>query len=106
MRDNDRGSKTSFDRTSSSVEVLRGDSSMASVLLSNEDNDGGDDTEKCTETNDNGPTNSLRKWCITTEERVRALVFQEWWSRFGKYDRHDYSVLREKSTTIKFVDCP
>ena len=89
MRDNHRGSKTGLDRTSSSVEVLRGDITNASVLLGEKDNDGSDDTEKCTESDDDSPANSFWEWCITTEERFGALVLKEWGSGVGKGDRHD-----------------
>mmetsp|Transcript_30218 Transcript_30218/g.72522 ORF Transcript_30218/g.72522 Transcript_30218/m.72522 type:complete len:654 (+) Transcript_30218:319-2280(+) len=90
LRDNDRGSKTSLDRTSSSVKVLGSDLSMASILLANHDNDGSNDTEKCTKTNDDGPSNSLRKWGIAAKERVRTLVLGEWGSGIAKGNsRHD-----------------
>ena len=88
LRDDDRGSKTGLDRASSSVEVLGSDVSNTSVLLADHDDDGGDDTEKSTKTNNDGPADSLWEWRSSSKERVLSLVLQEWRGRFREDDGH------------------
>jgi hypothetical protein len=73
------GIKGSIQPGDNLLEMFTGDLSLGSEILVQENEDGGDDTEKSAKTKHDEVSNSLREWGLISKEGVLSLVYEEGW---------------------------
>ena len=61
------------------LEMFGGDFTFGTKILIQKDEDGSDDTEECTETQNDKVSYTFREWWITTKEGILSIVTEEGW---------------------------